>query len=791
MSLFRDFASSTSALNEYLDRKRQEFIAFSGPVTGQADYERLCSDLTRLQDRVNALVITAEAPRQECFLVAGRVQSGKTGHQLGMLAWAAEHCDAAVLFTGVTEALNQQTTTRIAKDLQRLPSAPVNTLKVPTRGQISRSSPLFRDISARISARMEGREGNAVWRVGLPVLTSMKTVPRVNALSWMFEELNADHSGDLIVLFIDDEADQASPNAHASRGEEAATYRELKELRASVPRNAWLSYTATPQAIFLTEAEGALRPNRCVFVAPGHEYFGLEDLLDARRGTTRIPVFDWDQDSVGSSWYPKSLRSALLDFLCSGWLRQNAPEDFYASSSLSVNAEQRLRSVQMLIHTDSRVASHLADYEAVTTLRADLLLELEAAIRDEGTVADLDEAWRQLRARIASIKEPSIAEKPGISIYHAIGQLLQALFVRVVNSSSNPPGSHDGPLPSSNDEWERHQLWVVIGGDILGRGLTLPQLTSMYFMRAPITANEDTVAQQMRFAGYRKTYSHVFRLYADAQALDTFQDIEVAESAFLSRVRHWDARNVDLKAAVPQLWYVVRPGGGTRPTRLGVRDRALVDKTFGRQVFSARRIFSPAVFRHNTQLLLNWWGTGASGDLAGWSFQETDTNELCQLLGSMRMSGADGSDRSLALELLDPSMGMLGLHDLPVVVLVRQLGLLESSSGSGFDLGSVGFGRRLRGVSRQEVDSLPWTLATDSQASPLRTTRWWDRCELDVQHIGGAQRAAMDLLPYDCLHLIVEPLAGQIGGANVAAGLATSLIAPSGMEVRAIGIQAP
>ena len=74
----------------------------------------------------------------------GRVQSGKTGHQLGMLAWAADKCDVAVIFTGVTEALNGQTSYRISKDLGTLPSNPVATLNVPTRANAEPTCPSWR-----------------------------------------------------------------------------------------------------------------------------------------------------------------------------------------------------------------------------------------------------------------------------------------------------------------------------------------------------------------------------------------------------------------------------------------------------------------------------------------------------------------------------------------------------------------------------------------------------------------------------------------------------------------------
>src|SRR5581483_8769726 len=124
MSIFRESSPPTSALSEYLDEKRREFIGASGEKIGTSDFESLRTDLHALQNRLKTSVLDGEQ-RSECRLIIGRVQSGKTGHQLGMLAWAADHCDVAVIFTGMTEALNGQTSDRIQRDLASLPSSPV------------------------------------------------------------------------------------------------------------------------------------------------------------------------------------------------------------------------------------------------------------------------------------------------------------------------------------------------------------------------------------------------------------------------------------------------------------------------------------------------------------------------------------------------------------------------------------------------------------------------------------------------------------------------------------------
>ena len=124
----------------------------------------------------------------------------------------------------------------------------------------------------------------------LPILVSMKTKPRVDALKWMFQEVSERLGEGVTALIIDDEADQASPNAAARKNEEAATYAEFKALRDAATHHVWLSYTATPQAIFLTELDGALRPDFCAVSRPGSGYFGVAALMEATHAPARVSV---------------------------------------------------------------------------------------------------------------------------------------------------------------------------------------------------------------------------------------------------------------------------------------------------------------------------------------------------------------------------------------------------------------------------------------------------------------------------------------------------------------------
>lgn len=789
MNLFRDVTvREHSPLEEYLDHKRREFIAAGGLDTGQADYERLSQDILRLASRLEVRVVS-EPGSSVCYLVVGRVQSGKTGHQLGMLAWAAEHCDLAIFFTGMTEALNGQTSARIGRDLRSLPSAPVNVIKVPTRAAIESNSPIYQQVSARVAARRAHMTGVRPWPEPLPVLTSMKTVPRVSALTWMFDALRREHGDELIVLIIDDEADQASPNAATARDEEAATYSELRDLRNSISSHAWLSYTATPQAIFLTETQGALRPDFCLLTRPGSDYFGVNDLEGRDNVGCRVPVTDFDQARIGPARYPTSLKRALCDFVCSAWARTYSPADFYSGVSRPINTDQQMRSVQMLVHTDSRVASHQADYEALVSLQQDLLGDIEQALDGGAPPVELESAWAAMHQRVLSSRHPTFPTHMTEETLYQLGRLLSQAFLRVVNSRSQSPGFEDGPLPTSSSDWERHPLWIIIGGDILGRGLTLPQLTCMYFTREPGSPNEDTVAQQMRFAGYRQAYRRMLRIYTPPAVLDSFLDIAVAERSYLSRVQVWDDQDRNIREIRPQLWYVARPGGTIRPTRLSVRDRTLRDNDIGRQVFSARQIMSPSRFQRNCATLLNWIRPSGSIDLGpSWQTLDCGTEDLSQLLSELIFAGADSRQREVGIELLNPSLGELGLSDMAASIMVRNITVLQATAqGTVPDFADVDVHRRLDENLEPAYAAQSWRRGFGTLTN-FREVVWYDTAALAVQHMGDSQRRAVARMNHDAVSLLLEPVIGRISNMDTAMGLAVSMLAPNGYQIRTIGV---
>lgn len=790
MTVFREQAPQASSFDAYLDKKRQEYIAGAGTEIGDADAVRLREDLVGLTTRVED-ELGRKGRRKVCYLVLGRVQSGKTGHQLGMLSWAADRCDVAIMFTGVTEALNGQSSQRIGDDLGALPTSPILQIPVPTRAQAEHDRDFLDSVVKRTRERRDYREGAGLWPERLPVLVTMKTKQRVDALRWAFEQVSEQLGEGVTALIIDDEADQASPNALASRDEEAATYEQLAGLREAAAHHVWLSYTATPQAIYLTDRDGALRPDYCAVSRPGTDYFGVASLMKPTRRTSRVEVHDWQPHNPARTEPPFSLRRAIADLLVARWLRTQAPDAFYRRAGGP--GKHGMSSVQMLVHTSHLQKDHETDTEMVKAALATLRDGLGQAIRAEDPTqcpVEISQAWEALAERVqAASGGTENMPDLGIEQLFAIGSAISAVAIRTVNSDARRAMAHAVPLPTDRAGWEAQPAWIVVGGGILGRGLTIPQLVTTYFTRYPAVANEDTVAQQMRFCGYRDTYAHVVTVHARPETFDGFEHLALVERVLLSTAEDWAEADKDLRLEEPTLWYVKRSNRAMRPTRAGVRDRDLVDLELRRQLLSLKQVFRPNVFQHNSKEVIEWLdATDAASELDGWLLVECGAEDVRELLGKLALLGRDAFSWTLADAVMSPHLGDLGIAHLPHAVLLRNDEALRAAA-AGNPPDFMDLPVRHLDTGSYQADRAEW-LAGWGPVSAIQPERWFDVARLDVPHVGDGQRRPIAALGYEAVTTIIEPLAGHHGDLErpEAIGLAVTVLTPEGFEVQAIGV---
>lgn len=788
-----------SCLGQYLanDRKKTKSI-IAGPLA-EEDSRVFEQNIFNITDRLDTFLDSDQ--KEVAFLVLGKIQSGKTANLLGTVAWAADRkVSLAVIFTGVTEALNDQTEKRINRDLRtNLDEQFIKIFQVPTKASGENYDILFKALSKWISRRVSGTIDGL--NRPLPVLVTLKNPSRVKTLHSLISALQAKFGRELISLFIDDEADQASQNAGAQKRKQTPTYMAISSLRDLDSRNILLSYTATPQAVLLTERNGRLRPNYCVTVEPRTNYFGLDNAVSWSFKNNRVEVNDWLLKPTQMSSSPLSLRQAIIRFVCTGWVRFIKPEVFYSASGLSGDLlKGHLRSVQMLVHESGSVKEHKKVYEFVTWEIERLIEGLHDALTNGLTDSQMNvliEEWRDGLEGIANAASADLQSElsPNIDLvfFKQVANLLDDSGVLVVNSDPNKPGSADD-IPIDSEVWEQSKLWILIGGDILGRGLTIPQLTTTYFLRHAKSPNFDTVSQQMRFCGYRANYAQFTHLFAQDITLGIFEVMNEIDSTIWRLAKKWDLDQLNIYKEMPVVMYASRQNVRLEPCRKAVRDPDLVDRKIkGDSIFSSRDIFNPIRFKENLLTLRSFITESkiGSSDQHEWHIlHEPSDQQMQRLLTSWETNPAESSFLIGAAELFVPELEDLGLSNIPRNIVIHR-SLLENDLEdieSIFD--SIAMTRSISELSSNSNLEI-WKRAYNTVPILGSPQTLWPH--LGVPHIGGGQRTIRDSYSPNATTLLIEPTFGHVGkgkkGTKVVAGLAFSLMNPPGFEVRIIGLE--
>jgi len=204
-------------------------------------------------------------------LVVGYVQSGKTMSFTGLSALALDnHYRVIVFLAGTKNNLLNQTSKRLRKYLIDVETINNDYFKIhenPTT-----------EVMEEIIGHIELSEKPII------LIPMLKHYDHINKLTELFKSSDfKDVMANETVLIIDDEADQASLNSFGRRNskkaeneemEESRTYESILKMRAALPGNTYIQYTATPQANILISMQDLLSPKSHTLLTPGEGYIG-------------------------------------------------------------------------------------------------------------------------------------------------------------------------------------------------------------------------------------------------------------------------------------------------------------------------------------------------------------------------------------------------------------------------------------------------------------------------------------------------------------------------------------
>jgi len=448
----------------------------------------------------DAPIVGVRMPRA---LLYGRVQSGKT---VAMILTAAIALDngfrVIVVLTTDNVALVRQTASRF-KNLD--------------------GPRVFSGVKDGNSYEWEGQEEQlrgAVTTDGL-VLVCAKNSFNLPQVIRFLQQLEA---SSYPVLVMDDEADAATPDttiaarsaAKPNAPAFASTINRLViennnplqpgfSLGEALPHSLYVQVTATPYVLLLQRSDAQLRPTVTFLLEPGQGYCGGEVFFgqyDPESRTDPYPgkivVVGDNEAALMKRRAPAGLAKSIDFFILSACARSNA-----ATWPLKGKGFKHLSHTSHKIDDHDVVANHISSH----------LNELRTNVRDRvgGFAEYFAEAYRELQRSL----HPCPALDDLIEI--ASAALRQTEIIRV---NSKGDVTDYGP-----------RLNFVVGGNILGRGLTIEDLLVTYYIREAKTSQMDTVWQHARMFGYREADLDYVRIFLPHRLGVRFKEIHEEEES--------------------------------------------------------------------------------------------------------------------------------------------------------------------------------------------------------------------------------------------------------------------
>lgn len=307
----------------------------------------------------------------------------------------------------------------------------------------------------------------------------------------------------LSCLIIDDEADQASLNTRERRadGTRSTINDRIAELRGFFEKNTYLQVTATPQALFLQTPGHDFRPKFTVLSHPGSDYVGGEDFFGDESNLVReFDINDITTLAPGAQPsptldIPRSLLRALDTFMIAATFKRDKEVD---------------QNCAFLCHVSTRTDDHKHIVDLFRRYKSDLTAGLNG--KNQAIINRLKAAYDDLASTHQELKASNFMD-----LVEKIGFFSPGINIKLVNGETD------------EDVAVKQPYNLFVGGNKLGRGVTIKNLLVSYYGRNPRKPQADTVLQHARMYGYRRKDIGLLRLFLPHELHTVFRAINKME----------------------------------------------------------------------------------------------------------------------------------------------------------------------------------------------------------------------------------------------------------------------
>lgn len=437
-------------------------------------------------------------------LLVGDVQSGKTSHMFGLMCAAAdESFTNFILLTTDNILLQQQTYKRAERDLCDFCVCDENDYLKFVQNNLRKPAVIVLKKNTSVLKQWKNNLASTNFCAGNPL------------------------------FIVDDEADAASLNTQVNRNRQSTINKNLDAIKKTTSSSIYMQVTGTPQSILLQTKKGGWKPYFIYYFKPGKGYLGGNFFFSAEP-PKQIVFTDNDEASeiINDDEFPENgLKSALLTHLITSG-------HIMLSGGTVCN---------FLIHPSVKTNQHAA-----------FACKIGNYLNEISHSCDEPETREAFYKIYELLKETKLEIRGFDEIYNYITEQIQndRISIQLLNSVV----SYD-----ENTQYE-HGINIIVGGNSLGRGVTFPQLQTIYYCRVAKSPQADTMWQHARMFGYDRDAA-LMRVYMPPKLFKLFSDINRTNNSIIRQIENM-SNGSDIKIFYPE---------GLKPTRKNVLDKKAVD----------------------------------------------------------------------------------------------------------------------------------------------------------------------------------------------------------------------
>lgn len=478
------------------------FLSYTDRIRTKGN-ENLAKSVTKTAEDIVPQYISKFSFKEHVVsLLVGDVQSGKTSHMFGLICAAAdEGFNIFVLLTTDNIILQQQTLTRAKQDLCDFCICDEN------------------DFLPFLSNNMRK-----------PVVVVLKKNSRI-LKQWKNNFSSTHFCAGNQLFIVDDEADAASLNTLVNKNKRSTINKVLEEIKNTTSSSIYMQVTGTPQAILLQSVQSGWKPYFVYYFDPGNGYLGGKFFFSDDISPYIIFTDNDEADGllVDDEFPENGLKTALIMHLIS------AAHIFLSGGTVC----------NFLIHPSMETKQHSKFAEKI----GDYLNEMLIAADEPDTLDAIYNVYLSLKETKADIYE---FDKMADFIFEKLRN--DEINILVLNSKSSF---------GENNRYESG-INIIVGGNSLGRGITFPQLQTIYYCRLAKNPQADTMWQHARMFGYDRD-AGLMRVFMPPLLYKLFLDINTTNNSIIAQIKKNSGN--DIKICYPNR---------LKPTRKNVLDSKTV-----------------------------------------------------------------------------------------------------------------------------------------------------------------------------------------------------------------------